>query len=1323
MNVKLGSRFLSLMLALVMVISVLPVSAFAAETAYAADHVVINQAYGGGGNKDAEYKNDFVELYNPTDADVSLSGWSLQYASKTGDFGNNIFEFASDAVIKAGSYYLVQMAAGERGTKDLPTPDATGSFKMSSKEFKLALVNNAEGITGKDDENVVDFLGVGGAANEFEGTAAAPTASNTTAAIRKTDGVDTDDNGADFDAKAPNPRNSGTSDISPNPSEPTPSEPVTPPSEPEVTIVTIAEALAGAADTEFTVKGVVTLVDGRNIYIQDETDAMCVYMAAAPSDIALGNTIVATGKRGSYKGLEQLSDGTYKKSEGLTLEAKETTIGALTTADVAHYIKLTGLEITAIDGTKLTLKDTNGDSIVTYKSVLGDTTYAVGDKIDFTGALGIYKKDNTSDATLQLRNTLASEIVKTSNAPVEPPVDPPVEEPTINTISEALAGAEGTPFTVKGVVTLVDSSNIYLQDATGGICVRMSSKPTDIALGDTIIGTGSKTVYNGLPQLGSGTYEKSSGLTLVAKEVANVSALSNVGICTYVKLENLEIIDIYDNDGAYECPNITVKDANGKQIQLYKAVCGKTDGVWDWEVGDKINITGALSVYQKNNTGDATLQLRNTLATEIEAYEENPTGKVTSAADFTTGTYVMVVGTGYAPGVLDGNWVTAVQPVIEGDKVTDAKGGIWTLKVNDSSVEIIDSNGVVIAPKAANTNGIVSGAYQWTWAFDETTGTFTFSGEGVKLASNTDSRYGNQFRAYKTETVEKYPNGYPCNFTLYKVGAADKPDTEAPMDGKQVVIYNNSAKGVLAGASDAQTILNAEADIPDGKAVPANGAVVFTVQKNGEYYRFYNETYGYLCSNGTGNNVYYSTEPSEDADWTLTSGKKGGYNLESRTAKFNGKYSQYLEYYSDSYKTYSMYNVTDYDIYEFFFYPVAEGTNLTAGIVNIPAVVFPTLPDAYLNTEYTFTFEVDAVFGVEGDLTVKVGEDVLTASDSSYTVPADKVPAESMTITVSGKDTKGVEVTGTATVPVKDEPVILEVSPENGFETGDDKRPVISATVSNVGENATFRMTVSGQEVEPSFAENVITYTPDHDLSDGRTTVTVTVTRADGKTAEKTWSFTVGEAQYSLYFGQLHSHTTYSDGSGSLDSALDYVKNLPESANVDFVAFTDHSNYFDSKNAANPEEALYDTSKATAESMALWNAYVGAAKSFNAENSGIIAVPGYEMTWSGGPGHMNTFNTPGIVSRNNVDLNKKTTDAGMKAYYALLSQAEGADTVNQFNHPGSTSAPSLTSLTGMLSSTAASSWWKSATAKARSALAATSPATSITPWLWIRAGT
>ena len=137
------------------------------------------------------------------------------------------------------------------------------------------------------------------------------------------------------------------------------------------------------------------------------------------------------------------------------------------------------------------------------------------------------------------------------------------------------------------------------------------------------------------------------------------------------------------------------------------------------------------------------------------------------------------------------------------------------------------------------------------------------------------------------------------------------------------------------------------------------------------------------------------------------------------------------------------------------------------------------------------------------------------------------------------------------------------MTPLKGSQTGSDKRPVISAELINAGENPTVEMTVNGEKVNAVCAGGKATYTPAADMTDGRTNVTVTVTRADGKSASFSWFFTVGESRYQLYFGQLHSHTQYSDGAGSLESALSYVKNLPDSANVQFVAFTDHSNYFD----------------------------------------------------------------------------------------------------------------------------------------------------------------
>jgi len=550
-------------------------------------------------------------------------------------------------------------------------------------------------------------------------------------------------------------------------------------------------------------------------------------------------------------------------------------------------------------------------------------------------------------------------------------------------------------------------------------------------------------------------------------------------------------------------------------------------------------------------------------------------------------------------------------------------------------------------------------------------------------------------------------------------GGSDEPSGDLPKPGDKFVIYNQNAQAVLAEQNDntdSPAINKAAATITeDGKAaIPANGAVVFTVEQNGEYLRFKSDAYGYLCANGTGNNAFYSKDFSEegvsteDADWLVRtcSGGVGGYELESRTAKFSG-HSQWLEYFSDSFKVYSMYSKTgdlDYTIYSFFFYPVAEGVNVDGGLVVQPTITFPeTMLPAYVGSDYEFELEIDTIYEIDnpwieysvkkadgtyipgylselqGNTDVEVPGDFTTGKGSVHITVYDSDIAEAakagstMTLTFAFKDVKGNEARASYTVDILDEAVISNVKPAQGAQTGAEKRPEISAEISNAGENASVTMTVNDTEVEATYADGKVTYTPAADMADGKVTVTVTVKRADEKETSKTWSFTIGEATFQRYFGQLHSHTQYSDGAGSLESALAYIKALPDSANVDFVAFTDHSNYFDKSGAANPEGALYDMSQATEYSQETWKAYKDAVAAFNTENAGsMVAIAGFEMTWSGGPGHINTFNTPGIVSRNNTTLNNKTKDAGLQAYYKLLSQTEGVDSISQFNHPGTT---------------------------------------------------
>src|SRR5690606_11780414 len=111
--------------------------------------VVINEAYLSGGSAGAAFKNKFVELYNPTGADVALDGLSLQYRSATGTGGAS-GTVALTGSIPAGGYFLVQ--GGQNGGATpagaaLPTADATsGGLNFSGSSGTIALVKTGTAI-------------------------------------------------------------------------------------------------------------------------------------------------------------------------------------------------------------------------------------------------------------------------------------------------------------------------------------------------------------------------------------------------------------------------------------------------------------------------------------------------------------------------------------------------------------------------------------------------------------------------------------------------------------------------------------------------------------------------------------------------------------------------------------------------------------------------------------------------------------------------------------------------------------------------------------------------------------------------------------------------------------------------------------------------------------------------------------------------------------------------------------------------------------------------------------------------------------------------
>src|SRR5215813_7530693 len=88
--------------------------------------VMISQVYGGGGNSGATYTNDFIEIFNPTQASVSLAGWSVQYASSAGSSWQTTP--LPSITLQPGQYALIQESQGAAGTTPLPTPEAMGTI-------------------------------------------------------------------------------------------------------------------------------------------------------------------------------------------------------------------------------------------------------------------------------------------------------------------------------------------------------------------------------------------------------------------------------------------------------------------------------------------------------------------------------------------------------------------------------------------------------------------------------------------------------------------------------------------------------------------------------------------------------------------------------------------------------------------------------------------------------------------------------------------------------------------------------------------------------------------------------------------------------------------------------------------------------------------------------------------------------------------------------------------------------------------------------------------------------------------------------------------
>jgi DNA/RNA endonuclease YhcR with UshA esterase domain/histidinol phosphatase-like PHP family hydrolase len=370
-----------------------------------------------------------------------------------------------------------------------------------------------------------------------------------------------------------------------------------------------------------------------------------------------------------------------------------------------------------------------------------------------------------------------------------------------------------------------------------------------------------------------------------------------------------------------------------------------------------------------------------------------------------------------------------------------------------------------------------------------------------------------------------------------------------------------------------------------------------------------------------------------------------------------------------------------------------------------PFIILPKFPEAKKGMDYVISFEVLDNVGINQ---VEAGVRYIKADGSlerfaailkpinnsnmyELRIPAAHMVADEVEFFASATDLAGNQATDLYFAPFEygktesfgtsyllkliDVPSVLNPSPSANDETGDDKRPTITVDLVNAGENPTVTLKIQDRTVEMTVVGNKASYTPPADLPNGRLELEVNVTRADGKKSEPfKWSFFIGESTLRHYRGQIHSHSNFSDGAGSVHDAYTYASNAEY---IDFFALTDHSNYFDTEdNLGDIYDGKSGLDSPLDANLKKWEHYRKIADSYN--NPGNFATLfGYEMTWTksgANYGHINTYNTDGFVSRNHPVYNDKSESRGLLAYYELMAEVSSKNplTFSQFNHPGST---------------------------------------------------
>ncbi|MDM8124119.1 CehA/McbA family metallohydrolase [Mediterraneibacter glycyrrhizinilyticus] len=671
--------------------------------------------------------------------------------------------------------------------------------------------------------------------------------------------------------------------------------------------------------------------------------------------------------------------------------------------------------------------------------------------------------------------------------------------------------------------------------------------------------------------------------------------------------------------------------------------------------------------------------------------------KVTSADELTDGRYIMVTDTGYAPGVLDGTWISAEQVIADegngiqlGNTIQENADTVWEVSVTsadgaeDLTVTLKDKNGTFIAPKGGNNNGVSEGEYNWKVVFDQENQKFTFSGQGddtVVLASNKGSQ--NKFRAYKTTTVSGNPNAYPSEFTLYKAddGGSSSVTVAAPqatpqagevesgtvvalttstagaqiyftLDGSDPADANNETRQLYS--EDDQPVITEDCTLRAAAVLEGVYSAVqelkYTVAESGQdepvlkdgdqvviYAPAYNKA---LSAEYTG---YYNkgTDVTVSEDGTLS----GYTDMDVWTVTDNGDGTYSFSHdgqnigMGDSYSSMPLGEKNDKWVLE-------DAGNGLYYVKN-------TVRNAYMewyDSNGNWSAYYNIAEGSEGMFALAFYKvtDVPGGSDE----PDAPSAVEGLEVEASPKSGASVVEGQKITLEAADGAEIYYTMNTDGTEPADPE-------AGNAEQLYTEPLEIAATpEKDKPIIVKALAYIPQNGDAEAQT----------GEVYTFTYKAPMMIEDYGLYFGQLHAHTNLSDGTGTVEQAFEHAANVE---NLDFLALTDHSNSFEGQSGLPGAGTTHLGDENAEEVNASWREGREGARAITAQEGDFVGIYGFEMTWSGGaPGHINTFNSEGFENRNAEPYRKGDNYEVLEAYYNTLN--ENPETISQFNHPGDT---------------------------------------------------